>query len=230
MADNTLSTWAPFLYELKGKVVEIFPSEAPFLAEMSGYDAKQGMVDHASAVKRIDKEMPGGREIFSGSSVRHTLILAGLQAGGNPTESSTWNAPVSLTSAKVNLNLVHCLVPFSVSVDVERDSFDNSGASAVATLVQQARTALARLENFEMLGDGTGLIAPIPLSCLVPWTGNPGWPERQLLIPAPNTLLVGIPDLSPRLQDHQRLPPQDRLGAGSSGNDHGGYKHRGLRR
>lgn len=169
MADNTLSSWAPFLYELQGKVVEVFPSECPFLAEISGYDAHMGMVDHASAVQRISKEMDGGREIFSGKSVRHTLILAGLQAGSYVGEASTWNAPVALNDVQVNLNLVRALVPFSVSVDVERDSFDHSGASAVATLVQEARSALARLENFSFLGDGSGLIAAVTSA-----SGSPG--------------------------------------------------------
>jgi len=170
MADNTLASWAPFLYEMKGKVVEVFPSEAPFLAEMSGYDSHAGMVDHASAVKRITREMDGGREIFSGKSVRHTIIPYGLTGGGNVNEQTgsggtagtgVWNVPHALADAQININLVRFLVPFSVTVDVERDSFDNASATAVATLVQQARTALARLENLEFLGDGTGKVADI---------------------------------------------------------------------
>jgi hypothetical protein len=169
MADNTLASWAPFLYEMKGKVVEVFPSEAPFLAEMSGYDAHMGMVDHASAVQRLTREMDGGRDVFSGKSVRHTIIPAGLTGGGNVTEQSgggpssvtQWNVPHALQDAQININLVRFLVPFSVTVDVERDSFDNASATAVATLVQQARTALARLENLEFLGDGTGKVSDI---------------------------------------------------------------------
>lgn len=170
MADNTLSSWAPFLYEMKGKVVEVFPSEAPFLAEISGYDAHMGMVDHASSVQRLTKEMEGGRDIFSGKSVRHTIITAGLTGGGNVTEqlgggpsaaNTQWNAPHQLQDTQVNINLVRFLVPFSVTVDVERDSFDNSSATAVATLVSQARSALGRLENLEFLGDGTGKVSDI---------------------------------------------------------------------
>ena len=33
VGDNLLSTWATFLYELRGKVVQLFPTEAPLLAE-----------------------------------------------------------------------------------------------------------------------------------------------------------------------------------------------------
>lgn len=169
MADNTLASWAPFLYEMKGKVVEVFPSEAPFLAEMSGFNVHMGMVDHASAVRRITREMDGGRDIFSGKSVRHTIIPIGLGGGGNVTEQSgggpaaltTWNTPHALVDAQININLVRFLQPFTVTVDVERDSFDNSSATAVATLIKQARTALARLENLEFLGDGTGQVAAI---------------------------------------------------------------------
>ena len=158
---NTLSTWATFLYELQGKVWEVFPSEAPFLAEMSGYDAQAGKPDHHSTVRRITSEMDGNRDEFSGKSVRHTLILQGLPGGGYVQENSTWNQPQVLPTAQINLNLVRALVPFSVTVDVERDSFDNSSAGAVTTLVQQARTALCRQENRDILGDGTGLIASI---------------------------------------------------------------------
>jgi hypothetical protein len=62
---------------------------------------------------------------------------------------------------EAHISLVRCLVPFSVTVDVERDSLNNSTATAVATLVDQAKGALARLENLEMLGEGTGLQAQI---------------------------------------------------------------------
>ena len=39
---NSRTSWDPFLFDLKGKVIEVFPSEAPFLAEMSGFDAASG--------------------------------------------------------------------------------------------------------------------------------------------------------------------------------------------
>lgn len=161
MADNTLATWAPFLLELKGKLVEVFPSECVFLAELSGYDAKSQAIDHNNAVHRIDSTMASGREIFSGKYVRHTVITGGLPGASNPTESSTWNVPMVLPSSEAHISLVRCLVPFSVTVDVERDSYTTSLGVAVATLVDQAKGALARLENLEMLGAGDGLIAQV---------------------------------------------------------------------
>ena len=161
MADNTLALWAPFLFDLKGKVVEQFPSEAPFLAEMSGYSHAIQSIDHSSTVKRIDSEMPGNRAIFSGKQVRHSIILAGLPGGGWVQENNTWNVPQVLLDTEIHINLVRILQPFSVTVDVERDSFDNSNATAVSTLVKQARSALCRLENLAFNGDGTGLVGTI---------------------------------------------------------------------
>lgn len=154
MADNVLASWAAFLYELQGKVVEVFPTEAPFLAEMSG-------VGDSEAVGRYTRDMDGNRSIFSGKSVRHSIILAQLAGGGFVSESGTWNVPHTLGSTQANINLVRCLVPFSVSVDVERDSFDNASATAVATLTREARIALARIENTGMQGDGTGKVQDI---------------------------------------------------------------------
>ena len=150
MADNTLASWAPFLFELKGKVWEVFPTEAHFLAEMSG-------VGDSNNVGRWTRDLDGNRGTFSGSQVRHTIVTAQLAGGGFVKEASTWNVPHSLGSQKVIINLVRTLVPFSVTVDVERDSFDNSNATAVAQLVKEARVALARIENNAFLGDGTGL-------------------------------------------------------------------------
>jgi hypothetical protein len=169
LGDNILSSWQPFLFDLKGKVWELFPSEAPFLAEMSGYDAKAGAPDRHSTVRRISRDMDGNRDIFSGRQVRHTVILAGLPGGGFVAEDGTWNAPHALSSAEVQIKLVRALVPFGVSVDVERDSFDNSNAVAVASLVAQARSALCRMENYAYLGDGTGRMAAITSA-----TGSPG--------------------------------------------------------
>jgi hypothetical protein len=171
MADNVLASWAAFLYELQGKVVEVFPTEAPFLAEMSG-------VGDPNTVGRFTRDMDGNRSIFSGKSVRHSLILSQLAGGGFVSESGSWNAPIQLGSTQVNINLVRCLVPFSVSVDVERDSFDNASATAVATLTREARIALAKIENVGMLGDGTGKVNDITggsspgLTIQVSTTGN----------------------------------------------------------
>jgi hypothetical protein len=188
VADNTLSTWQPFLLEKQGHVYEVFPSEAPFLAEMSGYDAVAQQVDHQSTVRRVTREMDGGRETFSGKYVKHVIITAGLPGGGQVQETSTWNQPHALPTSEVHINLVRTLVPFSVTVDVERDSMDASMASAVEQLIDQARSSCARLENLQMLNDGTGLMAAITdsatsLTTTVPVAPAAGAANFDVLLP-----------------------------------------------
>lgn len=161
MADNTLTTFSNFLLEKQGHVYEVFSSEAPFLAELSGYDAVAQNVDQASSVRRITREIDVGREIFSGKYVKHVIVTAGLPGGGNVQEASTWNVAQVLPTSEVHINLVRTLVPFTITVDVERDSMDASMAGALETLIDQTRTATARLENLQMLGDGTGLMIDI---------------------------------------------------------------------
>ena len=150
MADNDRAAWATFLYELRGKVWQLFATETPFLAELSG-------VGDGNKVSRFTRDMDANRDVFSDDSVRHTLVTQYLPGGGNPSETGVWNVPHVLPSKKINIKLVRFLVPFSVTVDVERDSANKPNASAIEQLVDQARIALAKLENLEMLGDGTGL-------------------------------------------------------------------------
>ena len=154
MTDVTRTTWDPFLFEMQGKVYSLFPNEAVFLAELHGVGTDTG-------VRRITADDIANREIFSGRRVRHTVVLAYLPGGGFVSESGTWNVPHSLASKEVQIKLVDLLYPFSVTVDVERDSFDNANASAVEELMDQARIATARLENIALLGDGTGKVSDI---------------------------------------------------------------------
>lgn len=175
MADNTRTSWDPFLLDMQGAVHEVFPSEAPFLAEMSGYG-------DPTTVGRITRAMDGNRQVFSGRQVRHVIILAGLAGGGNPGETGTWNAPIPLSSQEVHIKLVDTVVPFSVTVDIERDSFDHAMANAVKTLIEQAQSATSRLENLQMLGDGTGLIVQLSGA-----GGSPG-----LTVPVPDTANMDV--------------------------------------
>jgi len=158
MTDITRAAWADYLFEQQGVVVELYPSEAPFLAELSGFDAKARATDRHSKVRRISEEMDGGRDLFvGGQQVRHTLKMAGLPGGGNPTENSTWNQPHAPDTEKALINLVRFLIPFAITVDLERDSMNNSNAEAVAENIKDARIAMAKLQNLEYIGDGTGL-------------------------------------------------------------------------
>lgn len=154
MADTTRATWDAFLLELRGTVQHLFPTEHPFLAELNG-------VEGTDRVGRFTRDMDANREVFSGRHVRHAIVPMYLQGGGYLEESGTWNVPHTLDPKEVHIRLVRTLVPFSVTVDVERDAFDTSLAQSVAELVQSARIALAKIENIGALGDGTGKVADI---------------------------------------------------------------------
>src|SRR6266498_3780138 len=138
---------------MQGKVQQVFPTEAPLLAELSGVGDPQhvGRVTPSKA----------GRDTFSGKNVRHTIIMAMLPAGGWVSETQAWNRPQGLASQQVNIPLCDFVQPYNLSVDVERDTFDNSAAAAVETLTDQARLALAKTENITFLGDGTGKVSDI---------------------------------------------------------------------
>src|SRR3990172_5906483 len=142
MADQDRASWANFLYELRGKVWQLFATETPFLAELTG-------VGDGNKVSRFTRDMDANRDVFSDDSVRHTLVTQYLPGGGNPSETGTWNVPHVLPSKKINIKLVRFLVPFSTTVDLERDSANKPNADVIEQLVDQSRIAMAKLENLE---------------------------------------------------------------------------------
>jgi hypothetical protein len=162
-----LSTFQPYLLEKKGQVQDVFASEAVFLAEMSGYETAmndgRGGTNPQGAVTRITRDGPmgGNRELFSGKYVKHAIVTAGLPGGGQVQETSTWNVAQALPVSEVHISLVRTLYPFTITVDVERDTMDTSMGRALDKLIDETRSATARLENRQMLGDGTGLMASV---------------------------------------------------------------------
>jgi hypothetical protein len=153
LADTLLTNWQNFLYELQGKVQEVFPTEHVLLAELSG-------VGDPSAVGRFTRDMDTNREVFSGKRLRVPVVLAEMPAGGTVSENGTWNVPIPMDTTEAWVNLGRVLQPFSISVDVERDSLNNSSASAVAMLTRQARQSLATVEN-DMLNGTSAQLADI---------------------------------------------------------------------
>ena len=184
MADTTtLATWQSFMREMLGKTWELFPTEAVFLAELSG-------VGDPNRVGRYTRDMDTNRETFSGNAVKQSLFLSGLPGAGFVSETGTWNAPEALPAAAALIKLVRALVPFTITVDAERDSLDNSNSKAVAETMRQARIALARLENLAFLGDGTGLVCNVAsatgtgaLVVPVPAPGTAGGANYDILLP-----------------------------------------------
>lgn len=150
------AAWAAYMFEMQGTVHEAFAAEAPYLAEISGFGDTS-----PTARTRITKALEGNREIFTGSQIRFTLDLNTMQSGGWPGENGTWNAPSTTPSVKAWDTLCDFIQPFSVSVDVERDSLNHSNASAVTRETMKAMQACALNENLTLFGDGTGLQATI---------------------------------------------------------------------
>jgi len=147
------SNWDPFLFELQGTVHESYAAEAVLLGVFSGSKDVER--------RRVTQAMDTDRSIFHGSQIRHTVDLSTMQSGGWPGESGTWNAPSAINAVKVFDKLCDFVQPFSVTVDVERDSMSASNAAAVTRLTMKAGQACAIQENLALNGDGTGLQATI---------------------------------------------------------------------
>jgi hypothetical protein len=166
MADGAgLSNYQNWLYELQGEAQKLFPAEFVLLAILSGVIREDGgYIKYDQSYERFTRAMDGNREVFDGSSVRFPLMLAGLPAGGNPSESSTWNAPAPIDTSKANVNLGRVLQPLAISLDLERDSKSGSTSamSAVENYIGEAYKAAAKIENDELhggvnaIGTGTG--------------------------------------------------------------------------
>lgn len=158
MADVTsASGWLNFLYEMQGKVQELFPTEHVLLAELSGVG------DTSGKYQRFTKSMDANREVFSGKWVRVPIFLAEMQGGGAVTETSTWNVPQVMDTTEAHIGIARLVQPFSISVDADRDSSQpsTSAMNAVAAYTKQARQSLASLEEDMLHGGGDGLLATV---------------------------------------------------------------------
>ena len=158
MADVTSATgWISFLYELQGKVQELFPTEHPLLAELSGVG------DESGKYSRFTKAMDGNREVFSGKWVRVPLFLAEMQGGGSVSEVGTWNVPQVMDTNEAHISIARIVQPFSVSVDADRDSSNpsTSAMNVVAAYTKEARQTLASIEEDMLHGNGDALLATV---------------------------------------------------------------------
>lgn len=153
MADNTLSTAASLLFEMRGPMQVLYPRDHVLLAEWSGVGAD----DPSSG--RVTPNSTGSiptdnREIFSGKWVRIPLDLVQLQAGGWVSETGTINVPIPAPFTEAHINLADIVQPTSITIDLEEDSMDNSAATGLATLVRKTREAMAEIVNDTMNTSG----------------------------------------------------------------------------
>ncbi len=139
LADETTSTYADLLLEMKGVLQENFPKYSVLLDEL-----------------RRDTS----RKNFSGSQVRVPLLLNPSQGGHGVSETGTINSTVAINSTQAHITMARNVFPISFTPDVMQASKNDVTAFAEASSLrmQQAEVALGRMENEQIHGPGNGLL------------------------------------------------------------------------
>lgn len=139
MADETTTTYADLLLEMKGVLQENFPKFSVLLDEL-----------------RRDTS----RKNFSGEWVRVPILLNPTQGAHGISETGTVNTPQAINSTQAHIPMARVLHPVSFSPDVMYASKNDvtSFAEASRLRMQQAEVALGRMENEMLQGAGNGLL------------------------------------------------------------------------
>lgn len=142
MADETTSTFADLLLEMKGVLQENFPKFSVLLDEL-----------------RRDTN----RRNFSGSQVRVPLILNPTQMAHGLSETGTINTPKVIHTNQAHITMARVAHPVSFSPDLMQASKNDitSFAEASRLRMQQAESALGRLENEMLNGTSDGKLTGI---------------------------------------------------------------------
>lgn len=142
IADETTTTFADLLLEMKGVLQENFPKYSVLLDEL-----------------RRDTN----RKNFSGEWVRVPLLLNPNQGGHGVSETGTVNTPQAINSTQAHIFMARNVHPISFSPDVMYASKNDvtSFAEASRLRMQQAEIALGRMENEQLHGLGTGQLAKV---------------------------------------------------------------------
>ena len=139
MADETTTTYADLLLEMKGVLVENFPKYSVLLDEL-----------------RRDTN----RKNFSGEWVRVPVLLNPNQGGHGISETGTVNTPNAINSTQAHIPMARVIHPVSFSPDVMYASKNDltSFAEASRLRMQQAEVALGRMENEMIHSPGNGVL------------------------------------------------------------------------
>ena len=142
MADETTTTYADLLLEMKGVLQENFPKYSVLLDEL-----------------RRDVN----RNNFSGEWVRVPILLNPTNGAAGIGETGTVNTPATINSTQAHILMSRNIVPVSFSPDVMYASKNDvtSFAEASRLRMQQAEIALGRVENEQVHGLGTGQLAKV---------------------------------------------------------------------
>jgi len=139
MADESLSSFADLLLEMKGPLAINFPKNHVLLDEL-----------------RRDTNPTH----YSGSQVRVPVVLNPQQGGHGVSETGTINSPVVENTTQAHITMARNAFPVSFTPDLMYASRDNATAFAEASRfkMSQAELALARMENEQIQGPGKGLL------------------------------------------------------------------------
>jgi hypothetical protein len=166
MANNAAlrANFDNFLYDMQGQLQRLFARDNVLLAECSGVvqaSPSNPVIDYDANYGRYTRAMDGNREHFEGEQVRVPVLTAALQGAGAITESSTWNVPIPIENQKAQAKLAQILVPFALSLALERDSKSGSlsAMSAVQMYTEEAYGALAAIEDAMLNRNGDALLA-----------------------------------------------------------------------
>lgn len=160
MADNSLTSAASILFEMQGKMQELYPKDYVMLAELSGVDAFNGG-DPAAVEGRITPNLQPDAfyRNYTGLRVRVPIQPTGLQGAQAISETGTVNVPIALQFSEAHLNLSRVIAPASLTLDIDEDSMDNSAVTMVAQIAKGQRLALAELVNDMLNGNGDAQLA-----------------------------------------------------------------------
>lgn len=142
MADETTTTFADLLLEMKGVLQENFAKYSVLLDEL---------------------KRDTSRTNFSGEWVRVPLLRIPTQGAQGISETGTVNTPNAISSMQAHIQMSRNVVPISFTPDVMYASKNDvtSFAEASRLRMQQAEIALGRMENEQVHGLGTGQLAKV---------------------------------------------------------------------
>lgn len=156
MADNTLATAASILFEMQGKMQELYPKDYVLLAELSGVGSDQPDVEGRQTP---DLQPDRFYRTYSGLRVRVPIQPFGLQGAQAIGEQGTVNVPIPIEFDEAHINLGRVIAPTSLTLDVDEDSMDNSAVTMIAQVSKGQRLALAEIVNDMLEGNGDAQLA-----------------------------------------------------------------------
>lgn len=155
MADNTLATAASILFEMQGKMQELYPKDYVLLAELSGVGGDSDVEGRVTP----DLQPASFYRNYTGLRVRVPIQPFGLQGAQAISETGTVNVPIPLEFDEAHITLARVIAPTSLTLDIDEDSMDNAAVTMVAQVAKGQRLALAEIVNDMLNTNGDALLA-----------------------------------------------------------------------